>query len=58
MEVIAKKKIELQRIREEKAVFEEMERKKKLEETVLNEILEKKQNDNSQLLQRALRRGE
>jgi hypothetical protein len=47
MQHIALKKIELERIREEREIFDKMERKKKLEESVVLEIIKNKQMDNS-----------
>ena len=58
MEVIVKKKIELQRIKEQRELYDEIERKKRLEETVIQEIIGKQQQDNADLLMRALKRGD
>lgn len=58
MEAIVKKKIELQRVREQTAVFDEMERKKKLEKEVLDQLVKKKKFEDSDLLQKALDRAD
>jgi hypothetical protein len=58
MELIAKKKIELQRVREERELFDEIERKKRLEDEVIQEIIQKQQMSNANLLERALKRGD
>ena len=57
MEAIVKKKIELQRVREQTAMFNELERKKRLEMEVVEELVKKQKHDNSDLLQRALERA-
>lgn len=57
LEQIAKKKIELSRIREEQSYFVEIERKKKLEVDTIKELMDKQNVDNAQLLDRALKRA-
>ena len=57
LEQIAKKKIELSRIREEQSYFVEIERKKKLEVETIKELMDKQNVDNAQLLDRALKRA-
>ena len=58
MQEIAKKKIELARIKEQNEMFAEIERKKKLEVEAIAEIVQKQTNDNVELLKRALKRGD
>ena len=58
MDNIAKKKIELERVRQERELFDEMERKKKLEVSAISELLGKSSVDNMSYLQKALNRAE
>ena len=58
MQEIAKKKIELARIKEQNEMFAQIERKKKLEVEAISEIVQKQTNDNVELLHRALKRGD
>ena len=53
---IAKKKIELERLQEERKVFDEMQRKKKLEMEAITNIIKSQDVNNQELIQRALDR--
>ena len=58
MEEIAKKKIELERVAQERAMFDEMKRRKNLEVEAINSLLGKSKADNEEILQRALKRAD
>ena len=58
MDQIAKKRIELERLQEERKLFDEMQRKKKLEVEAIAEIQNGKDINNQDLIRRALKRTE
>ena len=58
LEGIARKKIELERIRKEREVVDEFERKKQIEYEAVQEILAKQNRDNADIMKKAIQRAD